>query len=193
MFQSELLALTYQQLCEIFKNDQQLLAFKRILNVIDTQNAHTLRILIVDDNAVNRKVLQSMLNHLGYAADMVTNGKKAIQAMEEQHYDLVFMDLQMPIMDGLRAARTIRRTSADNEHPYIIAITAYADRFDRETCINAGMNDYLSKPATLNDIRVAVQSAQIRLQKKERHPGDGKIVDCRSKGKGITENTSIEP
>lgn len=139
---------------------------KRILNVIDTQSAPTLRILIVDDNAVNRKVLLLMLNHLGYTADMVTNGKKAIQALEEQHYDLVFMDLQMPILDGLRAAQTIRQNSADKEHPYIIAITAYADRFDRETCINAGMNDYLSKPATLNDIRIAIQSAQIQLQKK---------------------------
>lgn len=134
--------------------------------MIDTQSAPTLRILIVDDNAVNRKVLLLMLNHLGYTADMVTNGKKAIQALEEQHYDLVFMDLQMPILDGLRAAQTIRQNSADKEHPYIIAITAYADRFDRETCINAGMNDYLSKPATLNDIRIAIQSAQIQLQKK---------------------------
>ncbi len=132
----------------------------------DTQSAPTLRILIVDDNAVNQKVLLLMLTHLGYTADMVTNGKEAIQALEGQPYDLVFMDIQMPILDGLRAAQTIRQNSTDNVHPYIIAITAYADRFDRETCINAGMNDYLSKPATLDDIRVAIQSAQTQLQKK---------------------------
>lgn len=150
--------------------------------MIDTQNASAPRILIVDDNEVNGKVLLLMLNHLGYAADIVTNGKKAIQALERQPYDLVFMDIQMPVLDGLRAAQTIRQNSTDNEHPYIIAITAYADRFDRETCINAGMNDYLSKPATLNDIRVAIQSAQIQLQKKERHPGDETIVDCRGRG-----------
>ncbi len=132
----------------------------------DTQSAPTLRILIVDDNAVNQKVLLLMLTHLGYTADMVNNGKEAIQALERQPYDLVFMDIQMPILDGLRAAQTIRQNSINNEHPYIIAITAYADRFDRETCINAGMNDYLSKPATLDDIRVAIQSAQTQLQKK---------------------------
>lgn len=134
--------------------------------MIDTQSARIQRILIVDDNPINQKVLLSMLNHLGYSADIVTNGEEAVHALETKHYDLVFMDIQMPIMDGLRAAQTIRQNLADREHPYIIAITAYADRFDRETCINAGMNDYLSKPATLNDIRVAVQSAQIELQKK---------------------------
>lgn len=145
---------------------------KRILDVIDTQNqsAHILRILIVDDNAVNRKVLHSMLGHLGYRADMVTNGQEAIQAMKEQPYDLVFMDIQMPIMDGLQAAQTIRQNLADKEYPYIIAITAYADRFDKETCIHAGMNDYLSKPATLDDIRGDIQSAQKQLQKKRKMP-----------------------
>lgn len=147
---------------------------KRILNVIDakSQSAHILRILIVDDNEVNRKVLHSMLSHLGYRADMVTNGQEAIQSLEKQPYDLVFMDIQMPIMDGLRAAQTIRQNMADKEagkeRPYIIAITAYADRFDKETCIHAGMNDYLSKPATLEDIRGTIQSAQKRLQKKIR-------------------------
>ncbi len=145
---------------------------KMTLNVIDDQiqNTHILRVLIVDDNEVNRKVLQSMLSHLGYRADMVTNGQEAIQALKEQPYDLVFMDIQMPIMDGLRAAQTIRQNLADKDYPYIIAITAYADRFDKETCIHAGMNDYLSKPATLDDIREAIQSAQKQLQKKMKIP-----------------------
>lgn len=145
---------------------------KMTLNVVDdlSQNTHILRILIVDDNEVNRKVLHSMLIHLGYRSDMVTNGQEAIQALMEQPYDLVFMDIQMPIMDGLRAAQTIRQNLADRDYPYIIAITAYADRFDKETCIHAGMNDYLSKPATLNDIRVAIQSAQKQLQKKRKTP-----------------------
>lgn len=142
--------------------------------MIDALSAPILRILIVDDITVNRKVLQLMLNRLGYTADMVTNGKEAVQALERQPYDLIFMDLQMPILDGLRAAQIIRQNSADREHPYIIAITAYADRFDRETCINAGANDYLSKPATLNDLRVAIQSAQIQLQKKRVYSGNEK-------------------
>lgn len=149
---------------------------KRMLKVIDAQGAPILRILIVDDITVNRKVLLLMLSRLGYTADMVTNGKEAIQALERQPYDLVFMDLQMPILDGLRAAQIIRQNSADKVHPYIIAITAYADRFDRETCINAGANDYLSKPATLNDLRVAIQSAQIQLQKKGVHPDNERTI-----------------
>lgn len=145
---------------------------KMTLDVIDdwSQSVHILRILIVDDNEINRKVLHSMLSHLGYRADMVTNGQEAIQALKEQPYDLVFMDIQMPIMDGLQTAQTIRQNLADNDYPYIIAITAYADRFDKETCIHAGMNDFLSKPATLDDIRVAIQSAQKQLQKKRKMP-----------------------
>lgn len=136
----------------------------------------TLRILIVDDVAVNRKLLQLMLSRLGHKADMVTNGKEAVQALENQHYDLIFMDLQMPILDGLRAAQTIRENLAGKEQPYIIAITAYADRFDRETCKNVGMNDYLTKPATLNDIRVALQSAQIQMKKKGLYPCNEKTM-----------------
>lgn len=135
----------------------------------DKESTSTLRILIVDDIAVNRKLLQLMLSRLGHKADMVTNGKEAIQALEMQPYDLIFMDLQMPILDGLRAAQAIRENLAHKASPYIIAITAYADRFDRETCKNAGMNDYLTKPATLNDIRAAIQSAEIQLKKKGLH------------------------
>jgi CheY-like chemotaxis protein len=131
----------------------------------ENECASTLRILIVDDIAVNRRLLQLMLGRLGYKADMATNGREAIQALERQAYDLIFMDLKMPVLDGLRAAQTIRENLAGKEDPYIIAITAYADRFDKETCKNAGMNDYLTKPATLNDIRVAMESAQIRLKK----------------------------
>lgn len=78
----------------------------------DKESTSTLRILIVDDIAVNRKLLQLMLSRLGHKADMVTNGKEAIQALEMQPYDLIFMDLQMPILDGLRAAQAIRENLA---------------------------------------------------------------------------------
>jgi len=125
-----------------------------------------LRILIVDDDVVNRKLLQLMLNRLGYRSDIATNGKEAIEALEIQPYDLIFMDLQMPVFDGIRTTLAIRENLTDKDQPYIIAITAYADKFDRETCENAGMNDYLTKPATLNDIREAIDSAQVRLKKK---------------------------
>lgn len=142
----------------------------------DKESASILRILIVDDVAVNRKLLHLMLSRLGYRADIVTNGREALLALERQSYDLIFMDLQMPILDGLRAAQAIRENLAHKDQPYIIAITAYADRFDRETCKNAGMNDYLTKPATLNDIRVAIQSAEMDLNKKGLYPRNEKTM-----------------
>ncbi len=132
----------------------------------DNECKSNLSILIVDDNEINRKLLQLMLNRLGYRADMATNGKEAIEILEIQPYDLIFMDLQMPVFDGIRTTLAIREKLDDRERPYIIAITAYADKFDRETCKNAGMNDYLTKPATLNDIREAIRCAQMQLKNK---------------------------
>jgi CheY-like chemotaxis protein len=128
--------------------------------------ASALRILIVDDIAVNRRLLQLMLSRLGYGADVASNGDEAIHILKNEHYDLIFMDLQMPVLDGLRAAQTIRENLAGKAQPYIIAITAYAEKFDSETCRNAGMDDFITKPATLNDIRVAMESACTQLRKK---------------------------
>jgi CheY-like chemotaxis protein len=102
----------------------------------DNECISNLSILIVDDDVVNRKLLQLMLNRLGYRADMVTNGKEAIETLEIRPYDLIFMDLQMPVFDGIRTTLAIRENLANKERPYIIAITAYADKFDRETCKN---------------------------------------------------------
>ncbi len=127
----------------------------------DVDSTPSLRILVVDDSAVNRKILLLMLSRLGYMADTATNGKEAIQALERKPFDLVLMDLQMPILDGLRAAKIIRENSADREHPYIIAVTAFATIYDRETCINAGMNDYLTKPVDINELEAAIQSARL--------------------------------
>ncbi|MFB3763973.1 MAG: response regulator [Methanotrichaceae archaeon] len=127
----------------------------------DAYSTPDLRILVVDDSAVNRKILLLMLSRLGYTADTATNGKEAIEALERQSYDLVLMDLQMPILDGLRAARIIRENSADKEHPYIIAVTAFASIYDRETCINTGMNDYLTKPVNIKELELAIQSSKL--------------------------------
>jgi CheY-like chemotaxis protein len=143
----------------------------------DNECISNLSILIVDDDVVNRKLLQLMLNRLGYRADMVTNGKEAIETLEIRPYDLIFMDLQMPVFDGIRTTLAIRENLANKERPYIIAITAYADKFDRETCKNAGMNDYLTKPATLNDIRGAIRSAQMQLKKKGLAPFNKKTLE----------------
>ncbi len=108
-------------------------------------NTSALRILIVDDVATNRKILQLMLSRIGYATDLATNGREAIEALKKQHYDVIFMDLQMPVLDGIRTTRIIRERCASKDQPYIIAITAYEDRYSWEMCENAGMDDFYCK------------------------------------------------
>lgn len=110
-----------------------------------------LSILLAEDNPVNQRVALLMLKKLGYKADAVANGLEVLQALEHQHYDLIFMDVQMPELDGLEAARKIRERWHDG--PKIIAITAYALEGDMDRCINAGMDDYISKPIQLDELR----------------------------------------
>jgi signal transduction histidine kinase/DNA-binding NarL/FixJ family response regulator len=116
-----------------------------------------LRILLVEDNLVNLKVALRMLNRIGYRADVAASGLEAIQAFERQDYDLVLMDLQMPEMDGLEATRRIRQRWPRPGGPRIIAMTANAMRGDRELCLAAGMDDYVSKPVKLPALEAAIQ------------------------------------
>jgi CheY-like chemotaxis protein/HPt (histidine-containing phosphotransfer) domain-containing protein len=111
----------------------------------------------VEDNLVNQKVALRMLNRMGYRADVAASGVEAIQALERQDYDLVLMDLQMPEMDGLEATRRIRQRWPRPGGPRIIAMTANAMRGDRELCLAAGMDDYLSKPVKLRALEAAIQ------------------------------------
>ncbi|MEQ8973974.1 MAG: PAS domain S-box protein [Coleofasciculus sp. C1-SOL-03] len=105
-----------------------------------------LRILLVEDVAVNQKVARQMLQRLGYRADVANNGQEALAALRRQSYQVVFMDVQMPEMDGLEATRRIRANGASAYQPWIIAMTAHAMQGDREQCLQVGMNDYISKP-----------------------------------------------
>ncbi len=119
------------------------------------QSAHlsgSLRLLLAEDNIVNQKVALRMLRQIGYRADVASNGLEVLKALERQQYDVVLMDVQMPEMDGLEAAKAIRQQWPGNG-PRIIAITAYASKGDRETCLNAGMDDYISKPINLEELR----------------------------------------
>jgi two-component system sensor histidine kinase/response regulator len=102
-------------------------------------------VLLAEDNVVNQKLVQALLLNKGFEVDIVENGREALWALEHRAYGAVLMDMQMPIMDGLEATRTIRRDARFTELP-IIAITANAMVGDRERCIEAGMNDYISKP-----------------------------------------------
>jgi signal transduction histidine kinase/ligand-binding sensor domain-containing protein/DNA-binding NarL/FixJ family response regulator len=115
-----------------------------------------LRILVAEDNVVNQKVALLLLQRLGYAADLAADGEETLAALRRQRYDVILMDVQMPGMDGLETTRRIRDEWPAAERPRIIAVTANALREDRETCLSAGMDDYLSKPVLLEDLRAAL-------------------------------------
>ena len=119
-----------------------------------------LRILMADDNRVNQKVGSSFLEKLGYRAEVVGNGLEVLQALERQPYDIVFLDVQMPEMDGYEAARQLRRRWPDAERPRIIAMTGNAMLGDRERCLEAGMDDYIAKPVRIEELRAAAAGAE---------------------------------
>ncbi len=110
-----------------------------------------LRILLAEDNAINQKVALKMLGKIGYDADVAANGFEVLEALERQPYDVILMDIQMPDMDGIEAAKRIRKRWQDG--PRIIAITAYALEGDRDKCLRAGMDDYISKPVQMEELR----------------------------------------
>ena len=116
-----------------------------------------LDVLLAEDNTVNQKVALRFLDRLGYRADAVGNGLEALTTLEARHYHLVLMDLQMPEMDGLEASRQIRSRLPADRQPKIVALTANAMQGDRERCLEAGMDDYISKPVKLHEIEAAIR------------------------------------
>ena len=121
-----------------------------------------LRILLAEDNVINQKVAMRILDRLGYRADIAGNGLEAIDALERQPYDVILMDMQMPELDGLDATRRIRKEIAGERQPRIIATTANAMEGDRELCLEAGMDDYVSKPLRVDElVRALSESHQL--------------------------------
>ncbi|MGZ5050429.1 MAG: response regulator [Methylobacter sp.] len=117
------------------------------------------RVLVVEDNKINQKVILSQLAKFQLETDLANNGQEALDHLERQAYDLVFMDCQMPIMDGYEAARILREreiAAAFGSHTPITALTAHASLGEREKCLSAGMDDYLSKPASRTDLAVVL-------------------------------------
>jgi CheY-like chemotaxis protein len=121
-----------------------------------------LRILVAEDVAVNQKFIRLALDQMGYRADLVADGVEAVEAARRQRYDVIFMDVQMPQMDGLEATRRIRGVLPAAQQPYITAMTANAMHGDREMCLDAGMDDYVSKPVYLAELRAALERAASR-------------------------------
>jgi CheY-like chemotaxis protein/HPt (histidine-containing phosphotransfer) domain-containing protein len=116
-----------------------------------------LRLLLADDNPINQKVSLSVLHKLGYRADIANNGLEVLKALEQKAYDILFLDVQMPEMDGLEAARQICQRWPTEKRPCIIAMTGNALMGDREKCLSAGMDDYISKPVRVGDLQSALQ------------------------------------
>ena len=156
----------------------------RLLQHVDAQSTfdehlgqrHPLRILLAEDNMVNQKVALRMLERLGYGADVAADGEEALAALHRQPYDVVLMDVQMPVLNGLEATQRIVETWPEAARPYIIAMTAEALEGDRERCLAAGMNDYIAKPVRMKDLARALErcpGAQAKPPSTDGSQGDG--------------------
>ncbi|MDQ4081457.1 MAG: PAS domain S-box protein [Actinomycetota bacterium] len=121
-----------------------------------------LRILLAEDNDVNQKLALALLRKFGYRADVVGNGREALEALRREPYDVVLMDVEMPELDGLEATRRIREEWRDDDRPRVIAMTANAMQGDREMCLAAGMDDYLAKPIRPEELRDALARSEPR-------------------------------
>ncbi|MEG5056459.1 response regulator [Microcoleus sp. A2-C5] len=126
----------------------------------DAANSTQIRILLAEDNVVNQKVATHLLDRIGYRADIAANGLEVLEALKRQSYDVVLMDVQMPEMDGLEATRRICAEWPANKKPRIIAMTANAMQGDREKCLEAGMDDYITKPVRREELAIALGKCQ---------------------------------
>jgi CheY-like chemotaxis protein len=110
------------------------------------------KILLVEDNKVNQMVVRKMLSKLGYTADLAENGKQAVEAALKGSYDLILMDIQMPIMDGLEATRALREQLKDKPRPIIAGLSAHAMKESRDIAIESGMDEYITKPVRMEGL-----------------------------------------
>ncbi len=141
--------------------------------MIDVPPEPSLRILLAEDNVVNQKVIIRLLDRIGYRADAVANGLEVISALSRSQYDIVLMDVQMPEMDGYEATRKVRETIPSDCQPYIVAITANATDQDRQECLDAGMDAYLSKPVRVEQLAEVIQTYVFKINGHPAHTSNG--------------------
>jgi signal transduction histidine kinase len=126
-------------------------------SAMDTSVNAATRILLVEDVDINRNLVLQMLKHLGYRADAASNGQQALERLSERNYDIVLMDCQMPVLDGYEATRQLRQRENSHQKTIVIGFTAHAMVGDREKCLAAGMDDYITKPIRLQDLNAMLQ------------------------------------
>jgi signal transduction histidine kinase/CheY-like chemotaxis protein len=151
-------------IAKLFGTENGLKNLKPIKPEDHIKQDESISILLAEDNPVNKKVAQKMLKHLGYKADVASNGVEALNLLEEKRYDLILMDIQMPQMDGLEATRIIREKMQQIKRPCIIAMTAYALDGDKEACLKAGMDDYICKPIQIKELENVLQRCKDRMK-----------------------------
>ncbi|MGE5474322.1 MAG: response regulator, partial [Ignavibacteriales bacterium] len=154
----------------------------------EVKMANMPRILLAEDNAINRKVVVHILKNKGLTCDIAENGREAYQACLVKNYDIVFMDCQMPVMDGYQAAEKIREAEKGNRHTKIIAMTANAMEGDREKCINAGMDDYISKPINFETIIKMIEESFQQETKKMQYDFVDKGMEAFISSSGLEVN-----
>jgi signal transduction histidine kinase/DNA-binding response OmpR family regulator len=151
--------------------------------VIDRNLADRLpmRILVAEDNAVNQKLMLRMLEQMGYSAERVGNGLEVLDALKRQEYDIVFMDVEMPEMDGLEATRTIMTTVPEESRPSVIGTTAYSLAEDKWKCLQAGMDAFISKPIRIEELQSVLQhwgtKSLARKSQSDDRPSSSLLID----------------
>jgi CheY-like chemotaxis protein len=138
----------------------------------------SLHILVAEDNAINRAVISGLLGRQGHSVIHAGNGETAIEAMKQERFDLVFMDIQMPELDGLEATIRIRQMEQlSGDHIPIVAMTAHAMAGDRERCLAAGMDDYIAKPIRLEDLQRVLGEVEPRMPAQKPHAPTATVHD----------------
>jgi len=140
-------------LIEPMESFDQIIDINPLRNYQLDQGNTSLKILLAEDNLVNQKVALRMLNKLGFTADVVADGEQVLSALDQRAYDLILMDIQMPNLDGIETTKLIGERFTSSDRPVIIALTAHAMQEERERCLEAGMQDHLSKPVRLEELK----------------------------------------
>ncbi len=161
-----------------FKEEEPLHPFVTRYSIKEALDSHKPYILLVEDNDMNRKIIVTMLNENGIACDVAIDGQEGLYAIQEKNYDIVLMDCQMPVMDGYQTTERIREWEAEEKHTVIIAMTANAMEGDREKCIQAGMDEYISKPIDFDRLFELIRKYALQNRNQAEH---FKLENCKLK------------